>query len=369
MKRIHLITLSLALLLVPVTSDASSVLRMGENDTFAVDQMVEGDLYWAATTVVISGEVTDDLLTLGSDITVNGKVGSDLLSLGGRVDVHGFVGDDARIMAGEVIVAGEVVGDLVVVSGKLKVLSTAKISGDLMFFGDEAEVSGEVGKSILGTSNKIRIDGTVLNDVQIKTSSLTLGERANIAGNLSYTSQNEMTRAAGAVVTGKVGQNKPAMVSGSVAAKDVVVPFLVILFAALIWYLLFSRLLINVSTLINNHPLRNLLIGFGIFFLAPIAAIILLVSTLGGLLGIILAFAYLALIVMSVVMSGTMAGAYVLKQTKNPRQIGLLLILLATAIYYLLLYIPIIGSILMIIITLTTLGGLATHLYRLIKSE
>ena len=143
---------------------------MGEDATFAVDQMVEGDLYWAADTVVISGEVTDDLLLLGSDITVTGKVGADLLTLGGRVDVHGSIGDDARIVAGDVVISGEVQGDLIVVASSLKVLSTAKISGDLMFFGDSADISGEVGKSVLGTSNTIRIDGSILGDVQVNTS-------------------------------------------------------------------------------------------------------------------------------------------------------------------------------------------------------
>ncbi|HMO78339.1 MAG TPA: hypothetical protein PKA42_01780 [Candidatus Paceibacterota bacterium] len=369
MNLIHPIILSLLLLIVPFNTEASSVLRMGESATFAVDQMVEGDLYWAANTVVISGEVTDDLLLLGGEVTVNGKVGADLLALGGRVDVHGFIGDDARIVAGEVVIAGEIQGDLVVVASNLKVLSTAKISGDLMFFGDTADISGEIGKSVLGTSNTIRIDSIILGDVQVKTNTITLGERTNINGNLSYTSVKEVNRAAGAVVGGKVVQNQPNMINGSVMAKDIVIPFLVILFAALIWYLLFSRFLFKVSNQINNHFLRTTLIGFGIFFLVPIAAVILLLSTLGSILGIILILAYFALLLMSLVISGTMAGAYALKLANKPVTISLLLILFGTAGYYLLLYVPIIGAILMIIISLATLGGLSTSLYRLMRSE
>jgi len=342
---------------------------MGEEATFSVDQMVEGDLYWAANSVVISGEVTEDLLLIGSDITVNGKVGTDLLIIGGRVDVHGIVGDDARIAAGEVVIAGEVQGDLVVFASNLKVLSTAKINGDLMFFGDKADISGEVGKSVLGTSNTIRINGVISGDVQVKSSIVTLGERADVRGNLSYTSVNEVIRAAGAVVAGNVLQNQPVMITGSVAAKDVVVPFLVILFAALIWYLLFSRFLFKISTQINDHLFRTTLIGFGVLFLTPIASVILLISTLGSILGIILIFIYLALIFSAIVISGTMVGAYVLQKTKKRGQIGLPLILFGTAGYYILMYIPIIGLMLMIIITLVSLGGLATHLYRLIRSE
>ena len=96
---------------------------------------------------------------------------------------------------------------------------------------------------------------------------MTLGERSNITGNLSYTSENELIRAAGALVGGKTVQNQPTLISSSVAAKDVLVPFLVILFAALIWYLLFSRFLVKVSprsiTIYSNyaHRFRNIFLN------------------------------------------------------------------------------------------------------------
>src|SRR3989344_4713335 len=107
-------TLLVVILAIPSVALASSVMRTGEAVSVAADQAVEGDFYGLGNDVTVSGEVTDDLL----------------------------------VMAGEVTVAGEVQGDLVVLAGTLKVLSTAKISGDILFFGTDAEISGEVGKSI-----------------------------------------------------------------------------------------------------------------------------------------------------------------------------------------------------------------------------
>lgn len=369
MQKISHILFALILIVFPFGAEAASVLRVGDNDTFAVDQMVEGDLYWAAETIVISGEVSEDLLLLGSEAKINGQIGADLLALAGRVDIDGFVGDDARVVAGDVVVSGEVLGDLIVLASNLKVLSTAKISGDLMFFGDKADISGEVGKSVLGTTNTIRIDGVVSGDVQVTTNELTLGERTDITGNVSYTSPNEVVRAVEAVIQGKVVQNQPEVLGANVALKDMLVPLLILLFAALIWYLLFNNVLLKVSNLVNNHLFRNTLVGFGVFFLTPIASLILLISTLGSFLGIMLIFTYLTLIFAAIVISGTMLGAYVLKLAKRSTgNITLFTVLLGTTFYYLLLFISVIGIIIVLLSTLATLGALATYLYRLIRS-
>src|SRR3989344_5008966 len=150
-------TLLVVILAIPSVALASSVMRTGEAVSVAADQAVEGDFYG-----------------LGNDVTV----------------------------------AGEVQGDLVVLAGTLKVLSTAKISGDILFFGTDAEISGEVGKSIFGTSERMRVEGVVSGDIDVKTGTLTLGERADITGMVKYASSNEIVRAQNARVAGQVIQNE-----------------------------------------------------------------------------------------------------------------------------------------------------------------
>jgi cytoskeletal protein CcmA (bactofilin family) len=357
------------LLLMPAFTLASSVVRTGDEASFAQDQKVEGDFYWLAESPIISGEVTEDLLVVGGEVTANGKVGGDVLVVGGAVDLHGDFGDDVRIVGGEVTIAGEVKGDLVVVAGNVNVLSTAKIGGDVLFFGGEADISGEVGKSILGTNERLRIDGVVTGDVQVRTGQLLLGERSVVSGLIQYSSVNELIRAQGAEVEGKISKETPLITTNTAEIKDLLIPFLILIFAALVWYLLFNKFLNKVSTQTNNHPLRSLLIGFGLLFVTPVAVLILLFSTLGSFLGVTLIFIYFAIIFASVTITGIMTGMYVMKLLgKNPK-LSITTIVFGMLVSYLVMFIPVFGPLIFFVLMLSSMGALTTILYRIIRSD
>ena len=367
MKRLFIY--SLALFLVPVVAFGASTVRTSEMVTINPDQVVSGDFYGLGNNVAISGEVESDLLTLGGDLSVNGKVGADLLALTGRADIAGVVGDDVRIVAGDVIVSGEISGDLVVMAGSLKVLSTANIAGDVMFFGSEANISGVVAGNILGKSESIRIDGEVKGGVDIGTGELVLGDRANIAGDVEYVSLKELTRAQNSQVGGEVLKNDPIITYESTLLKSVIIPFLVTLFAALVWYLFLRRFLTQTVRYSQNNPLRSLLVGFGIFFLLPIAALILMMSTLGLLLGIILLFTYLVLLTSAFVTSGVIAGSYIARFSSKSyaHDIHIMYVVLGVFLMHILLYIPVVGPLVLIAVILTSLGALSTRLYKVIR--
>ena len=369
MKRLFIY--SLILFLVPVVAFGSSTVRTSEMVSINPDQIVEGDFYGLGNNIAISGEVESDLLTLGGDLSVNGKVGADLFALTGRADIAGVVGDDVRIIAGDVIVSGEVAGDLVVIAGSLKVLPDANVAGDVMFFGSEANISGVVAGNILGKTESIRIDGEVKGDVDIGTGGLVLGDRANIAGDVKYVSLTELTRAQNAQVSGEVIKNDPVVANESTLLKSVLIPFLITLFAALVWYLFLRRFLTQTVKYSQNNPLRSLLVGFGVFFLLPIAALILMVSTLGLMLGLILFFTYIVLLVSAFVTSGVIAGSYISRLTsKNySNDIHIMYVVLGVFLVHILLYIPVVGPMVLIAVILTSLGALSTRVYRVIRQS
>ena len=114
----------------------------------------------------------------------------------------------------------------------LKVLSTAKVGGDILFFGTNADISGTVGGDIFGTNEKIRVDGEVKGNIDITTAALTLGEKANIGGGVKYSSFNEITRAQNAHVTKDVVRNDPIYQSEENSAKAIIyMGFIDILFS------------------------------------------------------------------------------------------------------------------------------------------
>lgn len=364
MKRLAL--LLFVLLALPSLTFASSVMRTGDNVSVATGQAVEGDFYSAASKIIISGDIVEDLLVLGGTLNINGQVGKDLTAVAGDVDISGTVGDDVRVVAGQVTISGEILGDLVVLADTLTVLSTAKVSGDILFFGTRAEISGEVGKSIFGTSEMLRVDAVVNGDIDVKTSELTLGERTDVTGMVKYTSVREVVRAQNARVSGKVLRNEPAV--GEVnTLKPIVIPFLLLIFAALVMYLLFGRLLERVSVQALEFPFRSMLTGFGLLFLTPIAIGILVMSTLGSLIGLVLLFAYFCLMLVAFITSGVVAGAFLMKLANKPSTNTLLTVLLGTTVSFLMLFIPFVGPFLLLGLVFVCMGALTTHLYRIVR--
>jgi len=347
---------------------ASSTVRTGDTVSIALDQTVAGDFYGFGSTVAISGDVAEDLILGGGDITLNGNFGADILAIGGIIDIYGNVADDVRLVAGSVTIAGEIKGNLVVVAGELNILSTARIEGDVIFFGEQAEISGFVGKDVYGTSGKMRIDGVVNGGVDVRTKSLVLGDRAEIANNVSYTSLTDLVRAQDAKVNGKILRNDVTVVDTN-NLQAFLIPLLLTLFGALVWYLIFKRFIGQVIEGVYSRPLLKSSLGFGVFFLLPISASILFVSTLGALLGLTLIFFYILLILVTITITGIVTGSLLSKVITKNTAATPPFIILGVLVVHLLLYIPIVGPVLLVLLMAVTMGSLADRLYKMLKAS
>lgn len=362
-----LLCVAAALVLIPFSANASTVVRTGDVVSLAADQSVEGDFYGLGGTTAVSGEVSEDLFLIGGTVTMNGDIGADVAAVGGTIDIHGAVGDDVRVIGGTVVVAGTVEGNLVVVASELKVLSTAVIGGDVMFFGGNADVSGAVGKDVLGTSEYLRIDGSVGGNVDIKAGSVVLGDRAEITGRLSYNSPQDLIRAQNAIVTGEIVRSEEKVAPDN-ALRSLAVAFLATLFAALVLFLLGKPFVHTIVSRSHDRAWRSVFIGFGFIFLVPIAAVILLVSTLGTLVGFLLLFAYLALLCLAFILVGPVIGSYVMRFTKQSPTVTVLTIVLGTALAYVVMIVPVLGQLLLLLTVTLTLGVVAEYFVRIMRS-
>lgn len=340
-------------------TDASTVVRTGETVSVTSDQVVEGDFYVAAGTASISGEITGDFLVVAGSVTANGSVSEDMLAVGGSVQYHASVTDDVRIIAGDATIAGPVGGDLVVLSGVLKVLSTASVAGDILFFGGDAEISGPVGGSVLGVSEKIRIDAPVAGNVDVTSSSVVFGDRAVVAGDVRYTSPQELIRSQSAVIEGSVVKNENAKAAvAAFSIESVLIPFLILLFTSLVLYLLFKRPLIAVVDAALEKPLITTFLGSATVILTPFIIAILFVGLLTSLLGTIILVLALLFSMLAAALSGVVAGAILSKLIVKQVHVDLLWIVTGTVTLHLLLIIPIVGVVLAIGVFLATLGSL-----------
>ncbi len=350
---------ALLLILFPLHSlDAQTVLRSGDTVSVAEDQKIVGNFYSVTTILNLSGEVEGDVVAGAGKITLNGNVTEDVFILGGSVDVHGTVGDDLRVIGGEVIIAESITGDVFVVGRTVNILSTASVTGDILVYGGEVTIAGSVGGSVYGRVKNLRIDGPVAGNIDVTTDSLVLGERANITGGVTYVSYDLLTRAQNATVGGDVVRNDVPP-KETISPTLMVVPFLMVLFSVLVWFLIGRSLLQKIVTRAVTRSVRPTLLGFLALLFVPIATVVLLLSLLGSLVGIIALFAYLLALTLSLVAMGAVAGVILMKVFNQPAEIlTLATILLGTFFVGIVCMLPFIGPIFIMALFLITLGAL-----------
>ncbi len=359
--------------LLPVTASAETVLRVGQDISVETDQVINGDYYvsvgpFGRTTM--SGTVAEDMVAVAGSALVNGSIGGDALLLAGAAQLHASTSDDVRIVAGEAVISEAVGGDVFVLAGTLQVLSSAKIAGNVYFFGGDATIEGTVAGSLYGTAERMRVDGQIGQNIDVRTpAGLTLGDQASVAGTVTYTSAVPLQRSQGSVVEGSIVEQTTKSADAREVARDVLTPLFVILFASLSLFLLFKRGLQALVEHIDESMLIASGVGAAAIFGAPIVAMLLLVTVLGLLLGLMVLGGLVILYTVALALMGVVAGAFMSKYVRGRLEVSLPTIIVGSIVLQGLMFIPVLGIVLVALCFILTLGGLTRSAYQVLHTR
>lgn len=359
---------AVVVLLVPLITLAGPVVRTGEEVTVEADQVVDGDLYLFGGASVISGEVQGDAYVVGGSVTHNGTISEDLVVAGGAVQIHGAVEDDVRIIGGEVTIADTISGDLVVVGGSVRVLSTATVLGDLLFLGGEITIDAPIGGSVFGFGDTLRIDASVGKDVSVTTGkTLTLGDRAEILGNVIHKGPRELIRGQGAVVVGDIQYEVPEHKANSY--ESFIISIGILLFGGLTILLLLKPILTAFVKRTESHYGSQGLLGLAVFIGMPVVSVLLMISVIGAIVGIIVLLLYLLILLTSWLLAGPLLGTLLWRRFKKNTGPTIVTVVFGVVIFELLFIIPFIGPLLALVIMLITIGAVSQRLYNQIVGD
>ena len=351
------------MLLIPAIAVASPVVRSG--DTVAVDQnqTVEGDFYGFGGVTTISGAINGDAYLFSGSVTTNATVSEDVTAIGGTIQIHEAIADDLRVVGGDVTFASRIGGDVAVFGGVLRILSTAEVEGDILFFGGELIIEGPVQGSIFGSGKEIRVNATVGGDIDVRSGgSLTLGDRASVQGNITHKGSTDIVRSQNAVVVGTIQQEMVEKDEGSLGMF--IIPILMGLFVSFTAYLLFrARLLSVVRSMQISYGMQGL-VGLAIFAGMPFVALILMVSVLGLFVGVFLLATYVALLVSAWVMAGIAVGTYVMQFFTKRQEVTMVTVAVGTILLELVTFVPLIGPLFAFVAVLISLGALGLKIHR-----
>ncbi len=346
---------------------SAAVVRSGDTVSVAESEVVPGDFYVAGGDVTISGVVEGDAYVTGGRVTINGTVRGDVFALGGTVNVHGEVEDDLRVVGGTVVVAESVGGDVAVFSGGLTTLSTSYVGGEVLFYGGQAVIEGEIKGAVHARAESLEIKGKVGAIDATLSGLLTLQDAAYVVGDIAYQSPRELIRTPQAIVDGET--IKGGLIEEGTRAFDLLLPFwFMVLFSALVAVLRFRERLTTILALRSRGIALCGALGLGVFFLMPFAFTLLFASVLGALVGGLLFVVYLGLLLASVIAMHVFAGAVIAQYAIKEYRISWLYAGVGVVVVQGALLIPVVGPIVVFLLFLVTLGLLTEYLYRAIRA-
>lgn len=332
--------------------------------------------YIVAGEIMVSGKINEDLTVATGAVYFNGGILGDALLLAGQADIYGEIKGDARALVGKAVVGGEIGGDLVVGGGSVVVLPKAKIGGEAIIGAGEALVDGAIAGGISFKGGRLLINGVINGPVYFEGETLILGNDAKVDGDLHYNADAEVIVSPNAVIGGeqKVSEaikvplywrSAPALFVG-LASAAFLIKFAGILLAALLFACLFKKFTNSFVLESFNHFGKSFLTGAAATILIPVIVFILIISLFGALLGFFLLVAAALLAMIACFMSAVFLGSLILKVLTKGGEIIVdwRAVLVGVLAHVLLWFVPLIGPILLVVVSLTSIGILLRLFYQ-----
>ena len=343
--------------------------RSGESVEVHPGQTVDGNLYGAAGTIAIGGDVFGDVVVGGGTVVVSGHVHGDVLAVGGTVLVTGAVDGDIRAVGGDVSVMGLTAGDAVLAGGTVKL--AGRVGGDALVGGGEATVRAPIGHSLFVAGAETRLSAPVGRDVVVAADHLILDDGASVGGNVDYTG-NTFDKSPGAIVNGTV-THTPAESQARMIVRVGVVGWLqgligLWLFGAL-WMSLFRGFAQRSMDTLRDHPGLSFGVGSGVLFGAPLVlglAFVVGVVTGGWWISVFGSAIYAMAIAITFPLVAGLIGRRTIMVPLRVRSelVPMLLVLLVQSLLTL---VPVVGPVLNLAIVLFGLGAIAVTLLPTMK--
>ena len=313
--------------------------------------------------ILVDYDINGSTLISGFNININNKIDGAALILGDTIDINSNV--SYALIGGQDITINGKITDALVIGNNIILNESSNIERDIIIYGNNVEISGLINRNVNINAKNIKIDSVqIAGDIKLNSEHIEITDNSAIMGKISYNSSAEV------IISENLNKDNIVIYEDNKGTKESILNYIkdiltkilntVILFV--VSYLLFPKIY---SKLINGKEKASTILTKGIFgfILIPIISIILMLSSIGTIVGIISMILYVITIYISPIIIGCYIGNKFLnkyiKKENMAYLLGVLLVKLST-------YIPVIGFWLLILIIVYTLGIIISR-FKLIK--
>lgn len=360
-------------LLISGSAASAHVFRSSDNESIAQQEPIRHSLFTAGKTVDISTEVYGDVFCAGQTVTISSKVHGDVICAGQTVNITGQIDGDVRLAGQTVNVSGQIKGNASIAGQTFSLDSRAVIDGDLTTGASTATLNGKIGRDVAIGGENVTVAGQVGRNVQASLTKLYLAPNAQIAGSVEYSSRNDLDRANGAQVGGPITRTEPVQQKdnnkrGAAFGFNLGWFFFWLIslsVMALLFALLFPRLLLLTTSNSVSGIWKPLLVGFVAGIVVPIVAILVAITGIGLPIALMIMLGWL-LILMA---SGPVFAFYLGRLLFKDKRSVWLTTLGGSALLTVLYFIPILGGLVFMLSIGIGSGALLLELKRYIQSQ
>ncbi len=374
MKKIYIAVVVITLLGFMPSRSFAAEFGGGDHYTLSSGQTVDGNLYAGGGDVMVAGTVQGDVFLAGGTVTMSGTVQKDLMMAGGTLTMNGTVQEDMRIAGGTVIVTGSANGDVMIFGGQVTITKDAKLSKNIYVTGGQVTIDGLLDGSLHANGGTVVINGTVNGTVFAQSDHLEYGASAKIQGDSNYLGPQDQIVADGASIQGQKHFTKQQK---SEHANRL--PFLEVWWLMKIGMLMLSafvllRLLTRQTTSFVQSAMttfhKELLRGFIILFIAPIAIFFALLTLIGIPIALFAISIYIAFLILAGVLTNVLAGSLLYKYAfkKNEMTVSWQTIVVGVVVFQIIKLIPIVGWIVAACLFLVSLGTVWNLVFQSLKA-
>ncbi len=338
---------------------SASEFRSGDKLVITKDEVVNDDIYFAGSSVIVDGTINGDLVAAGGEIKVTGTINGGIIAAGGSILVTGNVTDDIRAAGGEVRIGGDVGDNVLAFTGQFVLEKNARIARDLTLGAGNAVIDGTVNGNINGGVSDLEMRGATKGNVTVEIdNNIKIFPGATIGGDLEYTAPQHGEISG--IVSGKTTYKETPPKNKDLTSKmeGELIGYLWLLLIGIVSLMLAPGLTQKNSDAVPVKPLKNLLWGLLFLIITPIVVVLLLITIIGIPLSLILFIVYIISLYISRIYVGYWVGKYVLKKLKKETEFKVLTLALGLLIVLIGVNLPIIGIFIHLVILLLGLGAI-----------
>ena len=351
----------------PISIDSEETTENQDATVPAEQNFKQGDVYLSGEDVTIDYVVDGNVFVMAKNVTINSQIGGDAFILADTVTVgeQGYIFSNLFAVANSVNVQG-VVYDLYSASKELTI--TGYIYRDIKVGTNSLNLYGTVGRNAFVSCDSIKFSQESTDENE----TVTTTSQGIINGNLEYSSKNEISIPEGSV-TGEVKYTQINATSMTNIQSYLISLGTIIATAILVWLVclwLAPKFVKKVDLVDKKKILPEIVLGI----ISPI--ILMVVSIVLIILGITSSFGLLLLAITFILM-GLSTSVFIiainnlvcnkLKIQKTIGNFGMLIV--SSAILWLIGLIPYVGVIVGIIAIIIGLGILVYHLVKKEKTN